>query len=78
MIQVGSPARGDLGGSDYHNLHRNKRSILIDLKHERGLEVFLRLAESADVLVENYRAGVKQRLGIDYSSVSERNPCRYQ
>jgi crotonobetainyl-CoA:carnitine CoA-transferase CaiB-like acyl-CoA transferase len=74
VIQIGSPTRGDLGGSDYHNLHRNKRSILIDLKHERGLEAFFRLVESADVLVENYRARVKQRLGIDYSAVCARNP----
>jgi formyl-CoA transferase len=74
VIQVGSPARNDLGGSDYHNLHRNKRSILIDLKQEAGLEVFFKLVESADVLVENYRARVKQRLGIDYPDVSARNP----
>ena len=73
VIQIGSPARSDLGGSDYHNLHRNKRSILIDLKHERGLEVFFRLVESADVMVENYRAGVMARLGIDYAAVSARN-----
>ncbi len=74
VIQVGSPARGDLGGSDYQNLHRDKRSILIDLKNERGLEVFFRLVDRADVLVENYRAGVKQRLGIDFATVSARNP----
>ena len=64
VIQIGSPARSDLGGSDYHNLHRNKRSILIDLKHERGLEVFFRLVENADVLVENYRPGTLDRLGL--------------
>ncbi|MBW1884106.1 MAG: CoA transferase [Deltaproteobacteria bacterium] len=74
VIQLGSPARSDLGGSDYHTLHRNKRSILLDLKHDRGLEVFFRLVDSADVLVENYRAGVKQRLGIDYPTVCARNP----
>lgn len=74
VIQVGSPARGDLGGSDSHNLHRNKRSILIDLKHAQGHEVFMRLTESADVLVENFRAGVKGRLGIDYPAVRARNP----
>jgi len=73
VIQLGSPARADLIGSDYHNLHRNKRSILIDLKHERGLEVFFRLVERTDVLVENFRAGVKERLGIDYAAVSARN-----
>jgi crotonobetainyl-CoA:carnitine CoA-transferase CaiB-like acyl-CoA transferase len=74
VIQIGSPSRGDLGGSDYHNLHRNKRSILIDLKSERGMQVFLRLIDGADVLVENFRARVKERLGIDYESLAKRNP----
>lgn len=74
VIQVSGPGRFDLGGSDAHNLHRNKRSILIDLKNPRGLDVFFRLLDDADVLVENFRAGVKQRLGIDYETVSARNP----
>ena len=74
VIQISSPARGDLGGSDVHNLNRNKRSILIDLKSEAGLEVFFRLVDAADVIVENFRARVKERLGIDYPAVSARNP----
>jgi len=74
VIQITSPERGDLGGSDTLNLNRNKRSILIDLKSEQGLEVFFRLVERADVVVENFRARVKQRLGIDYAAVSARNP----
>ncbi len=74
VIHVGAPARFALGGSDTHNLFRNKRSILIDLKHERGHEVFMRLTEQVDVLVENFRARVKQRLGIDYPDVHARNP----
>lgn len=74
VIHISHPARGDLGGSDTHNLNRNKRSILVDLKHEQGLEVFFRLVDDADVLVENFRAPVKQRLGIDYAKVSARNP----
>jgi len=74
VISVGSPERGDLGGSDAHNLHRNKRSILIDLKHEAGRDVFYRLVERADVFVENYRADVKHRLAIDYETLRERNP----
>jgi len=74
VIQVAGPRRGDLGGSDYHNLHRNKRTILIDLKSERGLEVFLRLVIDADVLVENFRAKVKQRLKIDYETLAAHNP----
>jgi len=74
VIQVGAPSRGDLGGSDAHNLHRAKRSILIDLKTEPGREVFLRLVDRADVLVENFRARVKRRLRIDYETLSARNP----
>ena len=45
VIQVGSPRRSDLSGSDYLNLHRNKRSILIDLKSEAGRRVLHRLVE---------------------------------
>jgi len=74
IIRVGGPLRHDLGGSDSHNLNRNKRSILIDLKHDEGRAVFRRLVESADVLVENFRADVKQRLGIDYETVAQTNP----
>jgi len=60
--------------SDYQNLHRNKRSIVIDLKSPQGRGVLLRLAERADVLVENMRPDVKHRLGIDYEAVHTRNP----
>jgi crotonobetainyl-CoA:carnitine CoA-transferase CaiB-like acyl-CoA transferase len=74
VIRVAGPERGDLGGSDAHNLHRAKRSILIDLKSEEGREVFLRLVDSADVLVENFRARVKRRLRIDYETLATRNP----
>ena len=61
----GRPARG----SDFQNLHRNKRSLTLDLKVAEGREVFLRLVERADVVVENYRPDVKQRLGIDYDDL---------
>lgn len=74
VVAVGSPARADLGGSDAHNLHRGKRSILIDLKADAGREVFLRLADRADVVVENFRPGVTRRLGIDYETLAARNP----
>jgi crotonobetainyl-CoA:carnitine CoA-transferase CaiB-like acyl-CoA transferase len=53
---------------------RNKRSIAIDLKEEAGREAFLRLVEGADVVVEGFRPGVVERLGIDYASVKQRNP----
>ena len=73
-IQVSGPERGDLGGSDAHNLHRGKRSIAIDLKTDAGYQVFLRLVRDADVLVENFRARVKHRLRIDYDTLREVNP----
>ncbi len=74
VLRVGNPQRADLGGSDAHNLHRGKRSILIDLKQPHGHDVFMRLVERADVLVENFRAPVKAKLGIDYPDVRARNP----
>ena len=61
-------------GPDFQNLHRNKRSLTLNLKHDAGREVFLRLAKDADVIVENYRPGVKHRLGVDYEAVRAVNP----
>jgi len=61
-------------GADFQNLHRNKRSITLNLKSPEGLAVLKRLAEKADVLVENYRPGVKHRLGIDYETLRKINP----
>ena len=75
VIRVTAPGRAELlHGSDPQNLPRDKRSLLLDLKDERGLAVFLRLVDRADVLVENFRAGVKDRLGIDYPTLAARNP----
>ena len=53
---------------------RNKESMTIDLKHPRGRDLFLALAETADVVVENYSAGTTDRLGVGYGAVSARNP----
>jgi crotonobetainyl-CoA:carnitine CoA-transferase CaiB-like acyl-CoA transferase len=61
-------------GFDFLNLHRNKRSMTLDLKHPRGVEVLKRMVTRADVLVENYRPDVKHRLGIDYETLSALNP----
>jgi crotonobetainyl-CoA:carnitine CoA-transferase CaiB-like acyl-CoA transferase len=61
-------------GSDFQNLHRNKRSLTLDLKKPEGKAVFLRLVATADVVVENYRPDVKYRLGIDYDSLRAINP----
>jgi len=61
-------------GFDFQNLHRNKRSLGLNLKLPRGRELFLELAKTADVVVENFRPDVKHRLGIDYETVSTVNP----
>ncbi len=60
-------------GSDALNLHRNKRSITLNLKHPQGREILHRLVATADVLVENYRPEVKQRLGFDYDTLCALN-----
>ena len=74
----GEPGSEGLGGArdgpDYLNLHRNKRAMTLDLKSDEGKEIFLKLADRADVVVENFRARVKHRLGIDYETLSARNP----
>ena len=81
VIQVARPSGGsrqDMGSdlfasSDLENLHRGKRSIVIDLQSPAGKEVFFRLVQSADVVAENFRPDVKHRLGIDYESVAQVN-----
>lgn len=65
---------GPRHGPDFQNLHRNKRSITLNLKEPDGRAVFMKLVEKADVVVENYRADVKFRLGIDYESLKKVNP----
>jgi crotonobetainyl-CoA:carnitine CoA-transferase CaiB-like acyl-CoA transferase len=74
VVQVCDPRRGDIKGSDAANLHRNKRSVALDLHHPDGLAAFLRLIDDADVFVENMRPGVKHRLGIGPDALLERNP----
>ena len=61
-------------GSDFQNLQRNKRSLTLNLKTPEGLAIFKRLAERADVVVENFRPRVKHRLGIDYETLRKTNP----
>src|SRR5215472_7734635 len=68
------PMGGPREGSDFQNLHRNKRSITLNLKAPEGLAAFKRLVKKADVVVENFRPGVKKRLGIDYQALSRINP----
>ena len=66
---------GPRHGPDFQNLHRNKRSMTLNLKAPEGLEVFKRLVAKADVVVENYRPDVKARLGVDYESLRQINPA---
>lgn len=68
------PTGGLRDGPDFQNLHRNKRSMTLNLKAPEGKEIFFWLARDADVIVENYRADVKHRLGIDYEAVRKVNP----
>jgi crotonobetainyl-CoA:carnitine CoA-transferase CaiB-like acyl-CoA transferase len=72
-----SPGEGMGGprhGPDFQNLHRNKKSLTLDLKAPEGIAIFGRLVAGADVLVENYRPDVKTRLGIDYAALKPLNP----
>ena len=59
---------------DFQNLHRNKRSMTLNLKSPEGVAILKRLVRDADVLVENYRPDVKFRLGIDYATLQPINP----
>jgi formyl-CoA transferase len=68
------PLGGPRDGYDFQNLHRNKRSITLNLKEPEGREIFLALVRDADVVIENYRPDVKHRLGIDYETVRAVNP----
>ncbi len=70
----GEQPGGPRHGSDFQNLHRNKRAISLNLKDREGLAVFMRLAAKADVVVENFRPDVKARLGIDYERLRQINP----
>jgi formyl-CoA transferase len=61
-------------GPDFQNLHRNKRSLSLNLKTPEGHEIFMTLVKDADVIVENFRSTVKHKLGIDYEAVKKVNP----
>ncbi len=82
VIKVEAPESvepdGALGASrhtsDFQNLHRNKRSITLNLKKSEALEILMKLVEKSDVVVENFRPDVKKRLCIDYETLKKRNP----
>jgi formyl-CoA transferase len=72
-LEKGEGPGGPRENADFQNLHRNKRSMTIDLKSPQGLAAFQRLVAKADVVVENVRPDVKDRLGIDYESLKKIN-----
>lgn len=81
VVRIDAPPPRDRGsvtgwrrGADEQNLHRNKRSMCLDLKSPEGAEVLHRLVARSDVVVENFRADVKTRLGLDYPALRARNP----
>ena len=85
VIKIETPGSGDIArawgppfyGSEpayFLSVNRNKRSVELDLKHPEGRELFFRLAEQADVVIENFRVGTVEKLGVDYQRVRARNP----
>ena len=82
VIKIEMPAGLDegegIGGprddSDFQNVHRNKRGMTLNLKTPEGVAILKQLVAKADVLVENYRPDVKERLGIDYATMAAINP----
>ena len=74
QIEAGEGPGGPRDGSDFQNLHRNKRSMTLNLKSKEGVAAFKRMVKKADVVVENFRPDVKRRLGIDYKALSKINP----
>jgi crotonobetainyl-CoA:carnitine CoA-transferase CaiB-like acyl-CoA transferase len=87
VFKLESPDGGDIsrawgaaaGGGDaesayFVSLHRNKRGLSINLKSPEGKELFLKVIEKADVMIENFRPGALEKLGLGYAAVSARNP----
>ena len=84
VIKVEPPLMGDLArfmgssrdgvGAMFSVLNRNKRSVVLDLKNEDEINVLKEIIKDTDVLIENYRPGIVQKLGIDYDSIRKINP----
>ena len=72
-LEKGEGPGGPRDNADFQNLHRNKRSMTLDLKSPQGLAAFRRLVAKADVVVENFRPDVKDRLGINYEDLKKIN-----
>ena len=74
VIRIVKPGNRELAEQPYRLLNRNKKLLTLDLKTEEGQRQVLSLIENADVLIENFRPGVMKRLGLDYTSVKNKNP----
>ena len=82
VVKIEMPAAMDEGegvggprdGSDFRNVHRNKRGMTLNLKSAEGVAILKKLVAQADVLVENFRPDVKRKLGIDYETMAALNP----
>lgn len=81
VIKIEPPSDSDVDamggkrhGFDFQNLHRNKRSLTLNLKSKEGHEIFMKLVKEADVVVENMRSDVKHRLSVDYDACAKVNP----
>ena len=72
-LEKGEGPGGPRDNADFQNLHRNKRSMTLDLKSKQGIAAFRRMVEKADVVVENFRPDVKDRLGINYEDLKKVN-----
>jgi formyl-CoA transferase len=72
-LEKGEGPGGPRENADFQNLHRNKRSITLDLKSPEGIAAFRRMVAKADVVVENFRPDVKDRLGINYEDLKKIN-----
>ncbi len=85
IVKIEPPMIGDLArhmgdirngmSAMYATLNRNKRSLVLDLKDAADMEIFLQLVPTADVLIENYRPGIVEKLGIDYEALKLLNPA---
>jgi crotonobetainyl-CoA:carnitine CoA-transferase CaiB-like acyl-CoA transferase len=73
-IESDDDGTGTRHGFDFQNIHPNKRSMTLNLKHPEGRAILLKMVPNADVVVENFRPDVKHRLGIDYEALSKLNP----
>ena len=74
LSRTAIPDPAGLQNPVFSSLNRNKRSIALDLKSPEGMAVVHRLLETADVVVNNFRAGVMDRMGLGYEALSARNP----